>query len=400
MPTAKKIEGFCQRSSWIRRMFEEGDRLTAIHGRENVFDFSLGNPNVEPPLEFQRVLEDLVHDPTPGLHGYMPNAGYPAAREAVACYLSEDQGVGVPGENIVMTCGAGGALNVILKTILDPCDEVVVPRPYFAEYGFYVDNHGGVLKPVDTTADFGLDLDAIAAAIGEKTRAVLINSPNNPTGRVYPAGSLARLGDLLRQKTRETGRIIYLISDEPYRRIVFDGLRVPPVMAAFENSVIASSYSKELSLAGERIGYVAAHPDIPRVGSLMEGLILANRILGFVNAPALMQRAVAQLQGVGVDLSLYERNRKVLYHALSEAGYAVQLPQGAFYLFPRSPLDDDVAFVQELLDRRVLVVPGVGFGAPGYFRMAFCTAPEVVDGALPALRELGAKYFGSPEAAH
>jgi len=396
MPTAKKIDGFCQRSSWIRRMFEEGDRLKAIHGCENVFDFSLGNPNVEPPLEFQRVIEELVHDPAPGLHGYMPNAGYPETREAVACFLSEDQGVDVPGANVVMTVGAGGALNVILKAILDPGDEVIVPRPYFVEYGFYADNHGGALRPVDSAPDFGLDIQAIEAAIHDKTRAILLNSPNNPTGRVYPADSLAALGDLLRRKTRETGRLIYLISDEPYRRIVYDGVRVPPVMAAYENSVIASSYSKELSLAGERIGYLAASPAIPCVETLMEGLILANRILGFVNAPALMQRAVTRLQGVGVDLSLYERNRGVLYQALVEAGYAVTLPEGAFYMFPRSPIEDDVAFARELLDRQVLVVPGVGFGAPGYFRMAYCTAPDVVDGALPALRELGPNLRGRP----
>ena len=394
MPTAKKIEGFCERSSWIRRMFEEGDRLKAIHGCENVFDFSLGNPNVEPPVEFQRVLEELVHDPAPGLHGYMPNAGYPEAREAVARYLTDDQRVDVPAANVVMTCGAGGALNVILKAILDPGDEVIVPNPYFVEYAFYVDNHGGVLKPVDTTADFGLDLEAIEAAIGKSTRAVLINSPNNPTGRVYPADSLSRLGELLRRKCVETGRIIHLVSDEPYRRIVYDGVRVPAVMAAYENSLIASSYSKELSLAGERIGYLAAHPAIPCVETLMEGLILANRILGFVNAPALMQRAVTRLQGVGVDLSLYERNRRVLYDALTDAGYRVTLPEGAFYLFPRSPVEDDVAFARELLEHQVLVVPGVGFGAPGYFRMAYCTAPDVVDGALPALREMGAKYRG------
>ncbi len=394
MPTAKKIDDFCQRSSWIRRMFEEGDRLKAIHGCENVFDFSLGNPNVEPPLEFLRVMEELVHDSAPGLHGYMPNAGYAETREAVACYLSEDQGVNVPGANVVMTCGAGGALNVILKAILDPGDEVIVPRPHFVEYGFYADNHGGVLRPVDSAPDFGLDIGAIEAAIHDKTRAILLNSPNNPTGRVYPADSLAVLGDLLRRKTRETGRLIYLISDEPYRRIVYDGVRVPPVMAAYENSVIASSYSKELSLAGERIGYLAAHPAIPCVETLMEGLILANRILGFVNAPALMQRAVTRLQGVGVDLSLYERNRDVLYGALVEAGYTVTRPEGTFYMFPRSPIGDDVAFAQELLDHQVLVVPGVGFGAPGYFRMAYCTAADVVDGALPALRELGPNLRG------
>jgi aspartate aminotransferase len=393
MPVAKKIADFTQRSSWIRQMFEEGARLAQIHGRDKVFDFSLGNPNVEPPQEFQRVIEEVVRDPTPGRHGYMSNAGFPEVREAVATYLSRDQGVQVPAANVVMTCGAGGALNVIFKAILDPGDEVIVSRPYFVEYDFHVDNHGGVLRPVASGAGFDLDIDAIDKAIGPQTRAVLVNSPNNPTGRIYPGGSLQALGDLLRRACAETGRIIYLVSDEPYRRIAYDGHRVPPVMAAYENTILATSYSKELSLPGERIGYLAANPAIPGVGILMEGLVLANRILGFVNAPALMQRVVARLQGVAVDVAPYQRNRDVLWEALAGAGFEVFKPEGAFYLFPRSPIEDDVAFVRELQERLVLAVPGSGFGLPGYFRLAYCVAPEVVDGALPVFREVGAKYF-------
>ncbi len=264
-----------------------------------------------------------------------------------------------------MTVGAGGSLNIIFKAILDPGDEVVVPRPYFVEYGPYIDNHGGVLKLVASTPDFLLDIDAIDAGIGSKTRAVLINSPNNPTGRIYPADSLQALSELLERKSRENGRVIYLVSDEPYRRIVYDGAHVPPAMAAYANTIIASSYSKELSVAGERIGYVAANPAIPRVGELMGGLILANRILGFVNAPALMQRAVARLQGVSVDVTPYQRNRDVLYEALTEAGFELVKPEGAFYLFPRSPIEDDVAFCQEMLKHLVLIVPGRGFGLAG-----------------------------------
>lgn len=394
MSVAKKIAESSCRSSWIREMFEEGARLGEIHGCENVFDFSIGNPNLEPPQEFQRVMEELVADRTPGRHGYMPNAGYPETRAAVAEYLSGDQGVELAAEHVVMTCGAGGALNVMLKTILDPEDEVVVPKPFFVEYVSYADNHGGVLRPVASRPDFDLDIDAIAAAIGPRTKAVLINSPHNPTGRVYPAESLAALGALLRRKSEELGRIIYLVSDEPYRRIVYDGVKVPPVMAAYENTMIGSSYSKELSLSGERIGYAAANPAIPGIATLMEGLILANRILGFVNAPALMQRAVARLQGVSVDVTPYKRNRDVLCEALSAAGFEVFRPQGAFYLFPRSPIEDDVAFCRELQEHLVLVVPGSGFGLGGHFRMAYCVAPEVVDGALPAFREIGAKYFG------
>jgi aspartate aminotransferase len=394
MPIARNIAEAAQCSSWIRQMFEEGARLAAIHGRDRVCDFSIGNPNLEPPQEFQRVLEELVHDPTLGMHGYMPNAGYQETRDAVASYLGQDQGVQMEGKHVVMTCGAGGALNVILKAILDPGDEVLVPRPYFMEYGSYVENHKGVLRLVDSRPDFTLDLDAVDAAIGTRTRAVLINSPNNPTGRVYSSTSVEALGELLRRRTRETGRMIYLVADEPYRRIVYDGVRVASVMAAYENSIIASSYSKELSLAGERIGFVATNPAINKVDQLMEGLVLANRILGFVNAPALMQRAVARLQGVSVDVTSYKRNRDVLCEGLTRAGFMVVKPEGAFYLFPRSPIEDDIGFCREMQKRLVLVVPGCGFGLAGHFRMAYCVPPEVVDRAMPVLAEIGAKYFG------
>jgi aspartate aminotransferase len=375
-------------------MSEEANRLKALHGAESVFDFSLGNPNTEPPAEFRAVLEYLILNGSPGIHGYMPNAGYAETRQAVAEYLSEEQGVEIPAGNVIMTCGAAGGLNVILRTILDPADEVIVSTPYFGEYAFYVDNHAGILRPVRATEDFGLDLAAIEAAIGPKTRAVLVNSPNNPTGRVYPAASLAALGALLKEKSRETGRLIFLLSDEPYRKIVYDGVQVPSVLGVYDNTIVASSYSKELSLAGERIGYIAANPAIPDVGRLMEGLVLANRVLGFVNAPALMQRAITRLQGACVDLGVYERNRSVLLAALKEAGYTVPFPQGAFYLFPRSPIDDDVAFVTGLAEQRVIAVPGTGFGFPGHFRLSYCVAPKVVDGAVPIFREVGMKYSG------
>ncbi len=393
MPVARKIAEAMRHSSWIRQMFEEGTRLAEQYGRDKVFDFSIGNPNLEPPEACRQVLEELVCDPRPGLHGYMSNAGYPEARAAVATCLSSDQGVPLSAENVVMTCGAGGALNVVFKAVLDPDDEVIVPSPYFMEYASYVDNHGGALKPVPTLPDFSLDLDQIEAAMTGRTRAVLINSPNNPTGRIYPLESLESLGGLLSRKSRENGRVIYLVADEPYRRIVFDGARVGPVMTAYESTIIVSSYSKELSLAGERIGYVAANPAIRQIGDLMGALVMSNRILGFVNAPALMQRAIARLQGTGVDITPYQRNRDVLCRGLSEAGFEFLKPQGAFYLFPRSPIEDDVAFCREMQEHMVLVVPGSGFGLGGHFRMAFCVAPEVVDGALPAFYEVGAKYF-------
>ncbi len=375
-------------------MFEEGARLAEMHGRDAVADFSIGNPNLEPPREFQEVLQELIRDPACGTHGYMSNAGYPETRAAVAAHLAEQQGVPVQGEHVVMTCGAGGAVNVILKAILDPGDEVLVTRPYFVEYESYVDNHGGVLRLVDPAPDFDLDVRAIEAAIGPRTRAVMVNSPNNPTGKVYPAETLAALGEVLRRKSAETGRIIHLVSDEPYRRIVYDGVQVASAMAAYQNTIIASSYSKELSLAGERIGYVAANPSITRIGDLMMGLVMVNRTLGFVNAPALMQRVVARMQGVAVDVSVYQHNRDVLYEVLTEAGFTVNKPEGAFYMFPKAPVEDDVAFCRELQQRLVLVVPGSGFGMAGYFRMAYCVPFEVVERALPALRDIGAKYFG------
>ena len=392
MPISARMLESTSHSSWIRRMSEEANRLKALYGAESVFDFSLGNPNTEPPAEFFAVLEDLVLDRSPGRHGYMNNAGYAESRQAVAEYLSAEQGVDLPPGNVVMTCGAAGGLNVVFRTILDPGDEVIGSTPYFGEYAFYVDNHAGILRPVPATADFGLDLAAIEAAIGPQTRAVLINSPNNPTGRVYSGASLTSLGALLVRKCRDTGRLIHLISDEPYRKIVYEGEQVPSVLGVYDNTIVVSSYSKELSLAGERIGYIAANPAIPDVGRLMEGLVLANRVLGFVNAPALMQRAITRLQGACVDLGVYERNRRVLLGALTDAGYSVPSPQGGFYLFPRSPIDDDVAFVTELAEQRVIVVPGTGFGFPGYFRISYCVAPEVVDGAVPVLREAGVKY--------
>ncbi|MHB1343800.1 MAG: pyridoxal phosphate-dependent aminotransferase [Thermoleophilia bacterium] len=394
MPVSKKIESFMERSSWIRRMFEEGGRLKAEHGADKVFDFSLGNPNLEPPEEFHRALRELIEEPHPGRHGYMSNAGYVETRQAVADYLTVEQGVTIGSDHIVMTSGAGGALNVIFKAILDEGDEVLVPKPYFVEYGFYADNHGGVLKPVETHADFSLDLDKIAEAITPKTRALILNSPNNPTGRIYPEETVRELGRLLEHKWLENGRVIFLLADEPYRKIVYGDTTVPSLMAAYPNTILSTSYSKDLSLSGERIGFIAAHPGISDVQQLMGGLVLANRILGFVNAPALMQRAVARLQGVKVDLTFYQENRDLLLAALRGSGYTVPEPDGAFYLFPKSPVEDDVVFAQELQEQLVLVVPGSGFSGPGHFRIAYCVSRQTVEGAIPIFEELGRKYYG------
>jgi len=383
----EKIKGFISQSSMIRKMFEEGQELKRIYGEDNVFDFSLGNPDVPPPQIFQEELERVVRENLPGKHAYMPNAGYPETRIAVARYLTEVHGMEIPWENVVMTCGAGGALNVIFKTILDPQDEVIIPIPCFVEYGFYVDNAGGVTKFVPTGPSFSLSLEAIERAITSSTKAVLINSPHNPTGRVYDEKTIRGLGDLLRRASREMGRVIYLVSDEPYRDIVYDNVKVPSVLCSYEDSIIATSYSKSLSLAGERIGYLAVHPKAHDLQDLLGGLILCNRMLGFVNAPALMQRVITRIPHAKVEVKIYEEKRNALYGILKEAGYECVLPEGAFYLFPKSPLSDDQAFVQILKKYRILAVPGRGFLAPGYFRLAYCVSDRTITRAKEGFME-------------
>jgi aspartate aminotransferase len=392
MTVARKIEEIMTRSSWIRKMFEEGARLKAEHGAENVFDFSLGNPNVPPPEKFNQVLIEAVTSCGLGDHCYMPQCGFPQVCGSISEYLSQEQQVEMSADEVVMTCGAAGALNVILKAILDPGDEVITPVPCFVEYRFYADNHGGVVRPVATQPDFTLDLDAIAAAIGEKTKAVLINSPNNPTGQIYSEESLHELGRVLTEKSRDLGHTLYLISDEPYRKIVFDGVQVPSIFAAYNDSIIATSYSKDISIPGERIGFAAVNPRASHKESLLGGMALTNRILGYVNAPALMQRVVSCLQGMSVDISEYLRKRDLLCDGLAAAGYEFVKPPGTFYLFPRTPIEDDVAFVRELQEELILVVPGSGFGGPGHFRIAFCVEDRTITRALPGFHRVMERY--------
>lgn len=368
-------------------MFEEGIRLKAEFGAENVFDFSLGNPDLPPPAGFAAAVKDLIAQDTRGAHGYMPNAGFPDAREAIAKRVSKDQGVQIVGSHLIASCGAAGGLNVVLKTILDPGDEVVVVKPYFAEYGFYIDNHGGKMVLAASNEDFSLNMDAIKKALGPKTRAILINSPNNPTGRVYGEDEIRALSGLVLDHMKTAGRAVYLIADEPYREIVYDGVKVPPLMAHCSQAIVVSSYSKTLSIPGERIGYIAVHPGIADAESLLNGLVFCTRILGYVNAPALMQRAVARLTGVSVDVETYKKRRDLLVGGLKSAGYAYARPDGAFYIFAKSPIADDVEFVRHLQKSNVLVVPGVGFGGPGYFRIAYCVAEDVIRRALPKFRE-------------
>lgn len=387
MTIATKIDKFIKRSSWIRKMFEEGARLKAEHGPDKVFDFSLGNPNITAPECFDKALAETACSCS-GEHGYMPNTGYPHVRQSVAKFLTAEQEVAVTQDEVIMTCGASGALNVALKTLLDPGDEVLTPIPCFVEYGFYADNHGGVLKTVPTHPDFSLDLDAMAAAITARTKVVLINSPNNPTGQIYSGASLVKLGELLAAKSADYERTIYLISDEPYRKIVFDGHRVPSIFAVYADSILATSYSKDISIPGERIGFAALNPAANYRDDVMNGMALANRILGFVNAPALMQKIVACLQGTSVDISLYQRKRDMLCEGLAAAGYDFVTPPGTFYLFPRSPIADDVAFVQALQEELILVVPGSGFNGPGHFRIAFCVDDDTIANALPGFKRV------------
>ncbi|CCO09013.1 pyridoxal phosphate-dependent aminotransferase [Desulforamulus hydrothermalis] len=395
MVLSDKVASFLNRASWIRKMFEEGDRLRKIHGADQVFDFTLGNPSVEPPPQFREELKKLALHPEPGMHRYMSNAGYPETRSAVAEVLAEQSGLPFAARHIVMTVGAGGGLNVVFKAILNPGEEVIAISPYFVEYGFYVDNHGGVLKVVPAGADFLPDLPALRAAITDKTRAVIINSPNNPTGVVYPAAVLAQLGQLVEEKSRETGREIFVISDEPYAKIVYDGVQVPSVFKYITNAVMVTSHSKDLALPGERIGYIAVSPRIEGADTLVEGLVFCNRTLGFVNAPALMQRLVTGLQRVSVDVAEYQAKRDLLYHHLTSLGFQMVQPQGAFYLFPKSPLPDDIEFCRQALKHNILVVPGGGFGAPGYFRLAYCIDMEIIKRSLPAWTAL-ARELGMP----
>jgi len=348
MPITKKIRGFIERASWIRRMFEEGRQLKAKYGEENIFDFSLGNPFLEPPPEFTEALIQVAQDTTPRRHVYMPNAGFPETRQAIAENVSFEQGIKVSPDKVMMTCGAAGALNIIFKTLLSPGEEAILFTPYFAEYFFYVDNSGGKPILVPTADDFSINVGALEPSITSNTRAVLINSPNNPTGKVYAESNLKDLADLLSQKSCKYGKPIYLISDEPYKKIVYDGVTVPAIFPLYQNSLIATSYSKSLSLAGERIGYIAAHPEIEKVDEIIDGFILCIRILGFVNAPALMQRVITRVTGLACDADEYKRKRDLLCGGLAQFGYKFYKPEGAFYLFPQSLMEDDIQFVKEL----------------------------------------------------
>lgn len=394
MGISERVASYLEKGSWIRKMFEEGARLKAQFGEQNVYDFSLGNPPEEPPREFLEEIRSLLD--RPGIHRYMPNAGFPEVREAVARSVAAESGLAVEAQHVVMTVGAGGALNVALKALLDPGEEVVLVAPFFVEYRFYVDNHGGESVVVSSSEDFSLDLEALARAINQRTKAVILNSPNNPTGVVYSEEQIRALGELLREKGKALGRDIYLLSDEPYRRLLYDGISFPHVFRHVDNAVIATSHSKDLALAGERIGYLVASPRCADLERLMAAMVFANRTLGFVNAPAMMQLAVASLQGVSIDIASYQRRRDRLYELLTGVGFQTMKPQGAFYLFPRSPIANDITFVQAAQRRHILVAPGTGFGWPGHFRIAYSVPMDMIERSVPAWEALAGEFGLKP----
>jgi aspartate aminotransferase len=364
-------------SSAIRAMFEEGKRMAGIHGAENVYDFSLGNPNVAPPEKVKQAILEIGSNENPVfLHGYMVNAGYPDVRKKVSGFLNSRYNLNLSENNVVMTVGAAGAINVVLKTILNPDDEVIVFAPFFGEYRWYVQNFGGKLIVVSATDDFQPDLSGLQKAITPRTKAVIINTPNNPSGAVYTEKTLRELAGIL------NGTGIYLISDEPYREIVYDGITVPYVAKFYKNTFTAYSYSKALSLPGERVGYLTIPQEMDGFEEISQGLSVANRILGFVNSPSMFQRVAAECVDITVDISVYEENRNILYENLTKMGYECQKPAGAFYLFPKAPNGDDVAFCNAAKEHRLLIVPGRAFGAPGYFRIAYCTKKETVVNSL------------------
>lgn len=390
---SKEVMDNVANGSWIRAMFEQGLQLIAKYGAENVYDFTLGNPDPEPAPCVQETIRELVSGNYPGIHKYMANAGFADVREKVARHTRKETGVSVSGEHVVMIAGAAAGLNAVLKSLLNPGEEVIVSAPYFVEYKFYTENYGGRLVTVDAVpGTFQLDVPAMAAAITEKTKAVILNSPNNPSGAIYTKESLETLAGLLAEKEKEFGHPIYVISDEPYIKIVYDGAVVPPMLSIFQNSIVVNSFSKSLALPGERIGYVVVNPAIENAEQLVAGIIFSARVLGFVNAPSLFQKVVADHLDVATGVDSYKERRDVLYSILQEAGFECELPKGAFYLFVKSPVADDAAFAQAALKRNIIVVGGTGFGYPGYFRLAYCVSMETIKNSREAFIALGKEY--------
>lgn len=393
---AEKMKGLVANSSAIRAMFEEGNRLAGIYGAENVFDFSLGNPNVPAPEAVKKAIEDLVENEDPlVLHGYTnSNSGYADVREAVAKSLNERFGTAFEGKNIIMTVGAAGGLNVILKTIINAGDEVLTFAPYFGEYRAYVNNFDGVLVEVSpNTVDFQPKLDEFEQKITPKTKAVIVNTPNNPTGVVYSEETIKKMAAIMEAKQKKYGTEIFLISDEPYRELVYDGAEVPYLTKYYDNTIVGYSYSKSLSLPGERIGYLVIPDEVADSEDMLSAANVANRILGFVNAPTLQQKIVKACLNEKTDISYYDRNREALYNGLKECGFECIKPEGAFYLFVKSPVENEKEFCEAGKKYNILMVPGSSFACPGYVRLAYCVSYETIVNSLPKFAELAKEYF-------
>ena len=393
---AEKMKNMVANSSAIRAMFEEGNRLAKIHGAENVYDFSLGNPNVAAPEAVRKAVLDILEEEDPvALHGYTnSNSGYADVRQAVAESLNERFGTCFEEKNIIMTVGAAGGLNVILKSILNPGDEVIAFAPYFGEYRSYTNNYDGVLVEVSPdTENFQPKLKEFEAKITPKTKAVIVNTPNNPTGVVYSEGTIKKLAAILEEKQREYKTDIYLISDEPYRELVYDGAEVPYLTKYYANTVVGYSYSKSLSLPGERIGYLVIPDEASDSEELLAAANVATRILGFVNAPTLQQKIIARCLDEKTDISYYDRNRETLYKGLEECGFECIKPEGAFYLFVKSPVENEKEFCAAAKEYNILIVPGSSFACPGYVRLAYCVSYEMIVNSLPKFRELSKRYF-------
>ena len=393
---AEKMKGMVANSSAIRAMFEEGNRLAEIYGAENVYDFSLGNPNVAAPQAVKKAIIELLDEEDPVvLHGYTnSNSGYADVRQAVADSLNERFGTAFEGKNIVMTVGAAGGLNVILKTLINPGDEVIAFAPYFGEYRSYTNNYDGVLVEISpNTVDFQPKLDEFEQKITPKTKAVIVNTPNNPTGVVYSEETIQKMAAIMEAKQKEYGTDIYLISDEPYRELVYGGVEVPYLTKYYDNTIVGYSYSKSLSLPGERIGYLVIPDEVKDSEDVQSAANVATRILGFVNAPTLQQKVVAKCLNEKTDISYYDRNRETLYNGLKECGFECIKPEGAFYLFMKAPIEDEKTFCAAAKKYNILLVPGSSFACPGYVRIAYCVSYETIVNSLPKFRELAKEYF-------
>ena len=392
---SEKMRKLAQNSSAIRAMFEEGLRLSALYGRENVYDFSLGNPYFPAPEAVKKAIIDLSNDEDPiELHGYMSNVGFPSVRRAVADSLNEKYGTAFSEKNIIMSVGAAGGINVVFKVLLNPGDEVITISPYFVDYGNYVANYDGTLVVVAANADtFQLDIESIRAAINPRTKAVLLNSPNNPTGVIYSDDLIKQLAALLSEKEQEYGTQIFIVSDEPYRELAYDGAEVPYLTKYYKNTIVCYSWSKSLSLPGERIGYIAIPSEIDDYDLIFTAAGIATRALGFINAPSLMQKVVALCLNEKTDIGSYDGNRKLLYKGLTDCGFEPVFPQGAYYMWVKAPAGvDDREFAEATKKYNILVVPGAAFGCPGYFRIAYCVATKTIENSMPGFRKLAADY--------